>query len=57
MFKPYKVKVKYEMCKQFEKKFSDVKYRVFNKMMMEDEELRRRYQEQPYEATTSTLLN
>ena len=34
-----------------------MKHRVFQRMMQEDEELRRLHMEQPYESTTSTLFN
>lgn len=45
------------MSSKFKDKFEEVNYRVFNRMMQEDEELRRQHQEQPFETSTGTLFN
>ena len=55
--KAHNVRVVYEMSSKFKEKFEEVNYRIFNRMMKEDEELRRQHQDQPYESTTGTLFN
>ena len=55
--KAHNVRVVYEMSSKFKEKFEEVNYRIFNRMMKEDEELRRQHQDQPYETTTGTLFN
>ncbi|TNV88166.1 hypothetical protein FGO68_gene13672 [Halteria grandinella] len=55
--KPYEKRVKYHLSSSFADQYQDVSYRVFNLMMQEDENLRHRHQDQPYEAATSSLLD
>lgn len=55
--KGHKIRVKYEMSSKFTNRFQEINYRVFNRMMQEDEELRRQHQEQPFETATGTLFN
>lgn len=55
--KPYEQRVKYHLNSHFANQYQDVSYRVFNLMMQEDENLRHKHQDQPYEAATSSLLD